>query len=143
MSKLVRGVRVSIDQVINSEAPNAASRDYVTPKKATVLSSNSGTLIEAEEGGLYIVPVGEWFRSIYFGRAIPQVDQFNQLQDYGLTQIKDKLVRNEEPKLEEKVEVKKSEKSNGQEIPSQNNVSSKKIDKAMASNPKCEKKRLG
>jgi len=140
MSKLVRGIKVSIDQIINSEAPNAAARDYVTPKKATVLSTNYGTLIEAEEGGLYVVPVGEWFRSVYFGRAIPQVDQFNQLQDYGLTQIKDKLVRHEEPKIEEKVEVKKSEKPNGQEISSQNNVSPKKIDKAVASNPKSEKK---
>lgn len=137
MSNVVKGVRITLDQVMNSEAINATSADFVTPKKATILSNNSGTLIEAETGGLYIVSVGNWFRSIFNGKALPQVDQFNKLQDLGLTAIKDKIVRHEEkPKLEEK----KVEKLDGQEIRSQDNVSVKKVDKAVGSNIKSEKK---
>lgn len=137
MSNIVKGVRITLDQVMNSEAINATSADFVTPKKATILSNNSGTLIEAETGGLYIVSVGNWFRSAFNGKALPQVDQFNRLQDLGLTAIKDKIVRHEEkPKLEEK----KVEKLDGQEIRSQNNVSVKKVDKTVGSNLKSEKK---
>jgi hypothetical protein len=55
----------------------------------------------------------------------------------GLTAIKDKVVRHEE---KSKVEEKKVEKSDGQEVRSQNNVIPKKIDKAVASNTKSEKK---
>jgi hypothetical protein len=142
----VKGVKVNLDQVINSEAPNAAFKDWVTPKKATILSNNGGTLVEAEEGGLYIIPVGDWFRSIFYSKVIPQVDSFNKLQDYGLTAIKDKIVRHDEiVKLEEKkVEPNKEQdkvvKPNGQAIRSQNNVGIKKINQAVASNIKSEKK---
>ena len=142
----VKGVKVNLDQVINSEAPNAAFKDWVTPKKATILANNGGTLVEAEEGGLYIIPVGDWFRSIFYSKVIPQVDSFNKLQDYGLTAIKDKIVRHDEiVKLEEKkVEPNKEQdkvvKPNGQAIRSQNNVGIKKINQAVASNIKSEKK---
>lgn len=151
--KKIRGVRVKLEQIINSDAPNAASKDWVIPKKATILSNNGGTLIEAEEGGLYLIPVGEWFRSDFYGKIIPQVDSFNQLQDYGLTAIKDKIVRHaekpavvieqpkvEEKKLEIKPEIKPMVKPNGQAIRSQNNVGIKKINQTMAPNIKSEKK---
>ena len=124
----VMGVRVSLDQIINSDAPNAANRDRVVPHKATILSGNSGTLVELENGALYLVPVGEWFRSPFYGRSIPQVTEFNKLQDYGLTSIKDKLVRKEDKKQPQSTMVK-----HGEEVRSKNNVSIKKIDKAMAS----------
>ena len=133
MSK-VHAIKVTLDQVINSEAPNAAIKDFVTPVKATVLAYNAGTLIEAQEGGLYLVSMGAWFRTPYNGKAMSQVDAFDQLQDLGLTVIKDKLVRNDAPALKE------MEKSDGQKVRSQNNVSSKKANKAVASNSKSEEK---
>jgi hypothetical protein len=142
----VKGVKVKLSQIINSEAPNAAHKEWVTPKKVTILAYNSGTLVEAEEGGLFLVPVGDWFRSGNIGKAAPQVDAFNELQDYGLTAIKDKMVRHEQkveaPKKEEvKPEVIKiPERLNGQEIRSQNNVVPKKINKAMAPDIKSQKK---
>jgi hypothetical protein len=142
----VKGVKVKLSQIINSEAPNAAHKEWVTPKKVTILAYNSGTLVEAEEGGLFLVPVGDWFRSGNIGKAAPQVDAFNELQDYGLTAIKDKMVRHEQkveaPKKEEvKPEVIKiPERLNGQEIRSQNNVIPKKINKAMAPDIKSQKK---
>lgn len=135
MSKVL-GIKVKLEQIFNSDNPAISGKDWVVPKKATILSGNSGTLIEAEEGGLYLVPVGDWFRSNYYGRSLPQVDAFNQLQDYGMTAIKDKIVRHEE----KKPEIKTSVKENGQEIRSKNNVSIKKVDKAVASNPEGEKK---
>jgi hypothetical protein len=136
----VLGIKVKIEQIYNSDTPSVSGKEWVVPKKATTLSGNSGTLIEAEEGGLYLIPVGDWFRSPFYGRALPQVDAFNQLQDYGMTAIKDKIVRHEEKKLEPKQEVKAVEKEHGQEIRGKNNVSVKKADKAMAPNPKSEKK---
>jgi hypothetical protein len=149
MSK-VRGVKVTLKQVINSDAPNAAFREWVTPKKATILSSNGGTLVEAEEGGLFIIPVGDWFRSPYQGRSMPQVDSFNELQDYGLTAIKDKIVRHsekapvveskEEAKPEIKPEIKPTVKTNGQTIRGQSNVGLKKANQTVAPNIKSEKK---
>jgi hypothetical protein len=137
MSNVVKGVRITLEQVLNSEAVSASNADFVTPKKATILSNNSGTLIQTEDDKLYIATVGNWFRSSFNGKAIPQVDEFNKLQDMGLTAIKDKVVRHEE---KSKVEEKKVEKSDGQEVRSQNNVIPKKIDKAVASNTKSEKK---
>jgi hypothetical protein len=142
----VKGVKVKLSQIINSEAPNAAHKEWVTPKKVTILAYNSGTLVEAEEGGLFLVPVGDWFRSGNIGKAAPQVDAFNELQDYGLTAIKDKMVRHEQkveaPKKEEvkPVVTKIPERLNGQEIRSQNNVVPKKINKAMAPDIKSQKK---
>ncbi len=133
MSK-VQAIKVSLEQVINSDSPNAAIKDFVTPIKATVLSYNAGTLIEAQEGGLYLVSMGTWFRTPYNGKAMPQVDAFDQLQDLGLTVIKDKIVRNDSSTLKE------VEKEDGQKVRSQNNVSSKKANKAVASNIKSEAK---
>lgn len=137
MSNVIKGVRITLEQIMNSEAVEASNADFVVPKKATILSNNSGTLMEAEDGKLYLATVGNWFRSSFNGKLLPQVDQFNKLQDLGLTVIKDKIVRHEEkPKLEEK----KAEKLDGQEVRSQNNVGVKKIDKAVGSNIKSEKK---
>jgi hypothetical protein len=138
MSDVVKGIKITLDQVINSEAINADSGEYVVPKKATVLSYNSGTLVEVAEGGLYLVTIGNWFRSSYNNKGLPQVSDFNRLQDLGLTVIKDKIVRNED-----KVPVKDTkivEKIHGQEIRSQDNVSVKKVDKAVAPHIKSEKK---
>lgn len=133
MSK-VHAIRVTLEQVINSDAPNAAIKDFVTPVKATVLAYNAGTLIEAQEGGLYLVSMGTWFRTPYNGKPLPQVDVFDQLQDMGLTVIKDKIVRNDSNILKE------AEKEDGQKVRSQNNVSPKKADKAVAANSKSQKK---
>lgn len=137
---VVRGMKVNLDQITNSEALNAAARSWVVPKKATILSHSSGTLIEAEDGILYLVTVGDWFRSDFISKSFPQVDDFNQLQDYGLTEIKDKLIRHQDKKIEIKVEVKQPEKSSGQKIPSQNNVVVAKVDKTVGSDIKSEKK---
>lgn len=139
MSKVL-GIKVKLEQIFNSDAPSVSGKEWVVPKKATILSGNSGTLIEAQEGGLYIVPVGDWFRSNFYGRSFPQVDAFNQLQDMGFTAIKDKIVRHEEKQPEVKQEAKPMVKENGQEIRSKNNVSVKKTDKTVASNPESEKK---
>lgn len=137
MSNLVKGIKVSLDQIMDSDSIDASKTDFVVPKKATILSNNSGTLMEAEDGNLYLATVGNWFRSNFIGKQLPQVDQFNKLQDLGLTVIKDKIVRHEEkPKLEEK----KVEKLDGQEVRRKDNVSVKKVDKAMASDIKSEKK---
>jgi hypothetical protein len=136
----VLGIKITMQQVFDSEAVAVSGKEFVVPKKATILSNNSGTLIEAEEGGLYIIPVGDWFRSSFYGRAFPQVDGFNELQDKGFTAIKDKIVRHEEKKPEVKPELKQAVKENGQEIRRENNVSPKKVDKAVASNSKSEKK---
>lgn len=136
----VLGIKVKLEQIFNSEAPAVSGKERVVPKKATILSNNSGTLIEAEEGGLYLIPVGDWFRSVFYGKVLPQVDAFNELQDKGFTAIKDKIVRHEEKKPEMKQEVKQAVKDNGQEIRSKDNVSIKKVDKAVAPNLKSEKK---
>jgi hypothetical protein len=127
----VLGIKIKLQQVLDSDAVSVSGKEFVTPKKATILSGNSGTLIEAQEGGLYIIPVGDWFRSPFIGKSFPQVDAFNELQDKGFTAIKDKIVRHES---------KVSEKVNGQEIRGQNNVSIKKANKAVGSDTKSEKK---
>ncbi len=129
-----KGIRVSIDQIINSDSLNASNSDWITPKKATLLSGNAGTLVEAVEGGMYLIPMGLWFRSDFCNKGLSQVDEFNKLQDLGLTVIKDKIVRHDE-KIEQK-EV----SNNGQAVRSQNNVSSKKANKAMGTNTKSEAK---
>lgn len=139
MSKVL-GIKVKLEQIFNSEAVAISGKEWIVPKKATILSSNAGTLVESEEGGLYLVPIGDWFRSAYQGKTLPQVGAFNQLQDYGLTAIKDKIVRHEEKKPEIKQEVKQAVKANGQEIRGKDNVGVKKADKAVASNPQSEKK---
>lgn len=129
-----KGIRVSMEEIINGNALNASSSFWITPKKATILASNAGTLVEAEEGGMYLIPMGLWFRSDFCNKSLPQVSEFNKLQDLGFTVIKDKIVR-----YDEKVEQ-KEESNNGQKVRSQNNVSSKKANKAMAPNPESEKK---
>ena len=136
----VLGIKVKLQQIFDSEAPAVSGKEWVVPKKATILSNNSGIFIEAEEGGLYIVPVGDWFRSSFYGKSLPQMDAFNQLQDYGLTAIKDSIVRHEEKKPEVKQETKPVVKENGQEIRGKNNVSVEKANKAVVTNPKSEKK---
>ena len=138
MSKLVRGIRITLDDVVNSNAADATKKDWVTPVKATILSNNSGTLVELDNKQLYIVLVGDWFRSPFYGKMLPQVSAFNMLQDYGLTAIKDKLVRYPDPKVE--VVSVKPEKPSGQEIRIKNNVGIKKVDKAVASNIKGKEK---
>lgn len=147
--KKLRAIKVNLAQILDSHAPDASVRDFITPKKATILNKNGGTLVEAEEGGYFIVPVGEWFQSSYNGRILPQVDEFNKLQDMGFTAIKDKIVRHaekveEKPKVEavkteSKQEIKPVVKSNGQAIRSQNNVGLKKVNQAVASNIKSQK----
>lgn len=126
--KLVSAVKVNIDQIFESDVIDSAGKVFVIPKKATVLVNNIGTLIQTEDGKLYLSSVGNWFRSIYYNRPMPQVDEFNKLQDLGLTLIKDSMFRL------------KSENTNGQEIRGENNVSVKKTDKTMASNIKSKKK---
>ena len=136
----VKGIKTTLQQVLDSDSINAANTDWIVPKKATILSNNYGTLVEPEEGGLYVVSVGNWFRSSYISKSLPQVREFNELQDKGLTAIKDKIVRHEEKKPEVKQEEKQLVKENGQEIRGKNNVGPKKTDKAVASNPESEKK---
>jgi hypothetical protein len=129
-----KGIRVSIEQIINSDSLNASNSDWITPKKATILSGNAGTLVEAEEGGMYLIPMGLWFRSDFCNKGLSQVDEFNKLQDLGLTVIKDKIVRHDEKPEQKEVS------DDGQAVRSQNNVSSKKANKAMATNIKSEAK---
>jgi hypothetical protein len=129
-----KGIRVSIEQIINSDSLNASNSDWITPKKATLLSGNAGTLVEAEEGGMYLIPMGLWFRSDFCNKGLSQVDEFNKLQDLGLTVIKDKIVRYDEKPEQKEVS------DNGQAVRSQNNVSTKKANKAMATNTKSEAK---
>lgn len=129
-----KGIRVSIDQIINSDSLNASNSDWITPKKATLLSGNAGTLVEAVEGGMYLIPMGLWFRSDSYNKGLSQVDEFNKLQDLGLTVIKDKIVRHEEKTEQKEVS------DDGQAVRSQNNVSPKKANKAVASNSKSEAK---
>jgi len=129
-----KGIRVSIEQIINSDSLNASNSDWVTPKRATILSGNTGTLVEAEEGGMYLIPVGLWFRSDFYNKGLSQVNEFNKLQDLGLTVIKDKIVRYEEKQEQKEVS------DNGQAVPSQDNVIYKKVNKTMAPNTKSEAK---
>jgi hypothetical protein len=113
MSK-VRGMKVTLSAIINSDPIDSMFGDFVTPKKATILAFHTGTLVEAEDGGLYLIPMGDWFRSIYNNKPMAQVDDFNELQDLGLTVIKDKVVRH------------------GQEVRGKDNVSVAKADEAVA-----------
>jgi hypothetical protein len=148
----VRGIKINIKQILDSDAPDASVREWITPKKATLLSNNTGTLIEAVEGGYYLATIGEWFRSPYYGKTMPQVDEFNTLQDLGFTVIKDKIVRHEEkakepvitqpekPVVKVQPVIKPVVKNNGQALRSQNNVGSKKISPTVAPNPTSEKK---
>lgn len=133
------GIKVELDQIINSDALDASKRAFVTAKKATILANNQGTLIEAEEGGLYLIPVGLWFRSDFYNKALPQVDSFNRLQDLGLTAIKDKIVRHQEKQEKKESIVKNIGNKNGQEIRGKNNVSPEKVDQAVASDTESEK----
>lgn len=129
----VLGIKVKLEQIKENDTMSVMGKEFVTPKKATILSNNAGILIEAEEGGMYLIPVGDWFRSNFIGRAFPQVDDFDALQDLGITAIKDKIVRNDH---KQKPAVKKD----GQEIRSKDNVSIKKADEAVASDIESEKK---
>lgn len=131
MSNEVLAVRISIEEVINSHAANSAFKTRVTPKKATLLSNNSGTLIQDENNVYYVVQVGEWFRSKFNNGRLPQVDDFNKLQDLGLTLIKDRIIRNEDKVVEN---------ISGQKIREQNNVSPPKINKAVGTDIKSKEK---
>ena len=128
MSKPVKAIKITLDQLTNSDPPNGANYEFVTPVKATIMSLNYGTLVETAEGALFLVPVGDWFRSQYSGRGMEQVSAFNELQDFGLTAIKDKIVRQPE------------KESLGQEISVEDNVSVEKADETVAANPKRKKK---
>jgi len=130
--KSVQAVKVTMDQVLNSDFPSS-SKNLVVPKKATVLSYNMGTLIETESGELYLATCGTWFRSDFVNKPLPQVSQFDTLQDVGLTIIKDKIVRNDNTQLKD------VGKPNGQKVRSQNNVSPQKANKAVGTDPKSEK----
>lgn len=130
MDKVI-GIKISLDQVINSDAPNASVKDWIIPKKATILSNNYGTLIQVSGGDYFLVPIGLWFRSIFSNKNLPQVEDFNKLQDLGLTLIKDKIVRNDDKPISAVVE-----ESDGQKVRSQNIISSSKINKTMAPNIK-------
>lgn len=123
--KPVRGIKTTLKDLVDGNPANAIFGDYVTPAKATILSFHMGTLVESAEGGLYLVPQGDWFRSDYYLRGLPQVSDFNYLQDMGFTEIKDKIVRNEE--------------KNGQEVRGEDNVSIEKADEAVASDSSEEK----
>jgi hypothetical protein len=112
----VRAMKITLDNIINSDAPSVIGAQFVVPVKATMLSNNAGTLVETAEGELFLVPMGEWFRSPYYLKGIPQVSSFNKLQDFGLTQVKDKIVRNDEK----------------QEVRGKDNVSVEKADEAVA-----------
>lgn len=128
MSKNVRAIKINIDQIKDVQSIVATNRDFIVPKKATILSNKVGTLIQDESGAYFLVTMGDWFRASF--RPLPQVDDFNQLQDLGLTEIKDKIVRNNTTNLVT---------NNGQEIPKQDNVSIKKINKTVAPNIKRKK----
>lgn len=128
MSKNVRAIKINIDQIKDVQSIVATNRDFIVPKKATILSNKAGTLIQDESGAYFLVTMGDWFRASF--RPLPQVDDFNQLQDLGLTEIKDKIVRNNTTNLVT---------NNGQEIPKQDNVSIKKINKTVAPNIKRKK----
>lgn len=128
MSKNVRAIKITIDQIKDIQSIIATNRDFIVPKKATILSNKAGTLIQDESGAYFLVTIGDWFRASF--RPLPQVDDFDQLQDLGLTEIKDKIVRNNTKNLVT---------NNGQEIPKQDNVSIKKINKAVAPNIKRKK----
>lgn len=122
--KPVKGVKITLQDVLDSNPVSAFNTDWVIPARATILSGGSGTLIETAENKLYLVSKGDWFRSDFYLKGIPQVSMFNQLQDLGFTEIKDKIVRNPEPMKE----------NDGQEIRGENNVSIAKTDKTVASN---------
>jgi len=62
MSK-VRAVKVTLEQIIESDVLNAVFSEFVEPKKATLLSGNAGTIIQVENGDYYLSSMGEWFRS--------------------------------------------------------------------------------
>jgi hypothetical protein len=120
----VRAMKITLENIMDSDAPSVVGAQFVTPVSATILSGNAGTLVETAEGEFYLVPMGEWFRSSFYQKGISQVSAFNQLQDLGLTEIKDKIVRNDEQ----------------QEVRGEDNVSIEKVDEAMATNSKHKKK---
>jgi hypothetical protein len=131
----VRAIKVTLKDILDGEAVNAVAREWIIPKKATILSNNAGTLVEAEEGGLFLVTVGDWFRSSFFGKGISQVDDFEKLRTMGFTAIKDAL-----PEIFTQKEIKSLEKSSGQEIRGKDNGGAKKADKAVASDNRSQKK---
>jgi hypothetical protein len=133
MSK-VRAVKVTLNQIIESDVLNAVFSEFVEPKKATLLSGNAGTIIQVEDGDYYLSSMGEWFRSPLYGKALPQVDAFDRLQDLNLTIIKDKLIRKDNESLKNTV-VK-----NEQKLRVKDNVSPEKTVKTVATYIASEKK---
>lgn len=122
MKKPVKAIPITLDDIVNSNVTNAVFKEFVTPVKATAIT-RTGTLIQDSSGRYFLVPPGDWFRSDFYLKGLPQVDDFNALQDYGLTEIKDKVARH------------------GQEIRSEDNTSVEKVDKAVATDSKKKKGR--
>jgi hypothetical protein len=131
--KEVRAIKVKLEQIMENDAPDAATKHWVVPAKATILSGSNGTLLQVDTGDYYLATAGEWFRSVYIGKAMPQVDSFDKLQDIGITAIKDKIVRND-------AKPKEVVKQNEQELRSKNNVSTKKAGKTVGTNSPSQKK---
>jgi hypothetical protein len=131
----VQAIKVTIQDILDGTAVNAVARDFIVPKKATILTNNGGTLVESEDGGLYLVSVGNWFRSSFFGKGLPQVEKFEQLRTMGFTAIKEPL-----PESLTKKEIIPSEKISGQEVRGKDNGGVKKVDKTVASDNRSQKK---
>jgi len=90
MSKPVRATKVTIDDIVNNNLV-LKSHEYINPKFATILTNNSGTLCrETEDGPLYLVLVGDWFRASLYN--LPQIKEFDQLADYNLTILRKQTV---------------------------------------------------
>lgn len=123
MKKPVRATRTTIENVLNAHSPDSSNTSLVIAKKATVLAFNSGTLIEAEEGGYYIVQQGEWHR--YGDNTLPQVDCFDQLNAVNLTVLKKDIIK---------------DIFRGQKVPEQDRPVVEKTDSPVEASPKRKKK---
>lgn len=96
VKKPVRACKTTLAKVFDNDRPNGLNYLYVAPVKATVLSQGSGVLIEDEVGDLFLVNSGIWFQ--YGDTNFHQVSMFNELQDKGFTQLKDRAIRYPEAK---------------------------------------------
>ncbi len=90
--KTIRAKLTTKDRLIQSDQPLKELPDLVIPVSATVLSFGMGAAIEVEGGKVYQVDAGEWFRHAP-NKPLPQVSFFDELQNYNLTLIKDKILR--------------------------------------------------
>jgi hypothetical protein len=78
---LVRGIKVTLEEIENSHAVSSTGADFIKPHKYTILSGSRGTLVETEEGNLFLVTPPVWFRFNSGGGRYLQVSAFNRLQD--------------------------------------------------------------